>query len=180
MTCPLRNNKEILARGGQMIQWRRGQRPVVRKLDRALWRKHVAATTVRPRRGPQGCKAILGTWKWAKGTVSFTGNGRSGSATARGNPNIRSGVWRCTGPKTVKITWDGGKYTDTVRLSGNALSVTNQNGYHFRASRSSRPSKRPTGERCVWRKGSMVYAGGCICTNAQGVTYPAPHARCGR
>jgi len=127
----------------------------------------------------QACQALLGTWKWPKGTISLTSDGRSGSAQATDNPHIHSGVWRCTGPGGLEITWDGGRFVDTGKLSGGTLSMTNQHGYRFSSTRLSPQNEVPTGETCEWRAGDMIYPSACVCTTASGATYTAPHATCG-
>lgn len=125
------------------------------------------------------CSKILGSWKWPKGSVSFTGDSQSGSANATSNPNISSGVWRCTDQEIAEVTWDGGKYVDTVKMSGATLSVTNQNGYRFKATGLSPENESSTGETCEWRPGGTIFPSACVCTNASGATYTAPHATCG-
>ena len=125
-----------------------------------------------------GREKIQGAWKWPKGTVSFTGDGESGSAKAEGNPNISSGKWRCKGQGTLEVTWDGGKYVDTVKI-GKTLSVTNQNGYRFEATALSPKKESQKGQTCVWRPGGTIFPSACVCTTVDGVTYTGSHAMCG-
>jgi hypothetical protein len=126
------------------------------------------------------CGAIIGSWKWPAGTVTFSGGGFGGTASAVGNPNINSGVWECVDGDTIEVTWDDGRYVDTITVNGDTLVATNQNGYRFTSDRWIQASDPPAGETCEWIPGTTVFAGGCRCTKANGEVYMAEHARCGR
>ncbi len=126
-----------------------------------------------------GCGGVLGSWAWPKGTAIFSGGPTGGRASAVGNPHVSQGTWSCVGPETVRITWNNGKFIDTMTRTGNVLSGSNQTGFRFSSSRVSQ-STPSGGETCEWRAGDMIYPAACICTDAQGVTTTAHRARCGK
>jgi hypothetical protein len=181
MVCELEPGVSYPVEGGQMITLREGAEPVVSALDPERWRGLEEATSpTDPAVAGRGCGNLEGRWHWPAGTVCFGGDALGGYAEATGNPNVRFGTWRCTGESVAEVTWDGGRYVDTLVIGDGGLSATNQNGYRFESTKLSPEEGSQAGEVCDWREGTAVYAGGCVCTNADGVTYTAPASKCGR
>jgi len=84
-----------------------------------------AASVSVPRGGSvSGCDSLIGTWKW------FTGKnhafGPNGTSSASGTS------WQCVDSqrRVVRITWDNGKWVDTLTISpdGKRVEGTNQRG----------------------------------------------------
>ena len=90
---------------------------------------------------PIGCDGLVGTWNWFTGTA----------VTFRADHTIltdrnRVGTWECADPAsgTAKLRWNAG-FIDTVTISGNRISGTNQQGVHISGTRRSAvaPSVQP-------------------------------------
>lgn len=83
---------------------------------------------------PSCSRGVVGNWNWPVGTVRLSGGPNGGSANATGNPHVNSGTWRYIGRNQIEILWDTG-YRDTLTLTGDTLSGSNQHGNTFGAQR---------------------------------------------
>jgi hypothetical protein len=82
------------------------------------------------------CPGVPGSWRWGgQGVATFTGDASGGRVTARGNPHVKDGTWRCTGRDELEIVWDGGRIVDRARDAGGEMTGRNQHGHPFRSTR---------------------------------------------
>ena len=110
-------------------------------------------------------RRVSGSYPWSGGgAISGLVSGSTMTATWRGRGG-GSGQWIMT------LSEDG------ARIDGVWNHATGGGG-RWGCSRQG-SGGGVTSETCEWRPGTTVYAGGCVCTNAKGMTYVAPHARCG-
>jgi len=125
------------------------------------------------------CGGVLGSWKWMVGTATFAGDAAGGRASAAGNPHVKEGTWKCTGPDAIEISWQGGKYVDRMTLTAGVLVGKNQFGSPLRAPRADAPPASEGGQ-CVWRDGGAMFSSVCECTRDDGSKFRAPKERCGK
>ena len=92
-----------------------------------------AATGKLAGRAP-GEDLLVGRWKWnGPGVVRFREDGRAFQEW----PNGKGGRWRALGRERYEIVWDGGTWTDTMRMKSgnNDLTGKNQKGHEIHAAR---------------------------------------------
>lgn len=92
------------------------------------------ATTGKMAGRAPGEDLLVGRWKWnGPGVVRFREDGRAFQEW----PNGKGGRWRALGRERYEIVWDGGTWTDTMRMKSgnNDLTGKNQKGHEIHAAR---------------------------------------------
>jgi len=84
-----------------------------------------------PRRKAAGCGRIAGTWHWVWGTTTII----KADGTASNNNGAYTSSWTCKG-NTYTFIWSNG-FRDTATLSddGGSMSIVNNIGFSFGATR---------------------------------------------